>query len=145
DPPSRRGLLVRQPRAHPPGHARDRALRPAALGRARPAGQTGPGAAAPVRAGARPAAAPERIGCVSDAYAKAGVDQSAADAAVAGLVRALAAVKLGRPSAQVPLPGHYASVIRIDERTGIALSTDGVGTKLKIAEELGRFDTVGID
>jgi phosphoribosylformylglycinamidine cyclo-ligase len=45
----------------------------------------------------------------------------------------------------VPLPGHYASVIKIDERTGIALSTDGVGTKLVIAEELGRYDTVGID
>lgn len=82
---------------------------------------------------------------MSDAYAKAGVDQGAADSAVAGLVRALAAIKLDRPSAQVPLPGHYASVIRIDERTGIALSTDGVGTKLVIAEELGRLDTVGID
>jgi len=82
---------------------------------------------------------------VSDAYAKAGVDQGAADSAVAGLVRALGAIKLDRPSAQVPLPGHYASVIRIDERTGIALSTDGVGTKLVIAEEVGRFDTVGID
>ncbi len=82
---------------------------------------------------------------MSDAYAKAGVDQGAADAAVAGLVRALAAIKLDRPSAQVPLPGHYASVIRIDDRTGIALSTDGVGTKLLVAEELGRFDTVGID
>ncbi len=81
----------------------------------------------------------------SDAYAKAGVDQGAADSAVAGLVRALGAIQLGRPSAQVPLPGHYASVIRIDERTGIALSTDGVGTKLAIAEELGRYDTVGID
>jgi phosphoribosylformylglycinamidine cyclo-ligase len=81
----------------------------------------------------------------SDAYAKAGVDQGAADSAVAGLVRALGAIELGRPSAQVPLPGHYASVIRIDERTGIALSTDGVGTKLVIAEELGRYDTVGID
>jgi phosphoribosylformylglycinamidine cyclo-ligase len=81
----------------------------------------------------------------SDAYAKAGVDQGAADSAVAGLVRALGAIHLGRPSAQVPLPGHYASVIRIDERTGIALSTDGVGTKLVVAEELGRFDTVGID
>jgi phosphoribosylformylglycinamidine cyclo-ligase len=45
----------------------------------------------------------------------------------------------------VPLPGHYASVIKIDERTGIALSTDGVGTKLVIAEELARYDTVGID
>jgi phosphoribosylformylglycinamidine cyclo-ligase len=45
----------------------------------------------------------------------------------------------------VPLPGHYASVIRLDERLGIALSTDGVGTKLLVAEQLGRFDTVGID
>jgi phosphoribosylformylglycinamidine cyclo-ligase len=82
---------------------------------------------------------------MSDAYAKAGVDQRAADAAVAGLVRALGAIELDRPSLQVPLPGHYASVIKLDERTGIALSTDGVGTKLLVAEELGRFDTVGID
>jgi phosphoribosylformylglycinamidine cyclo-ligase len=82
---------------------------------------------------------------VSNAYAKAGVDQGAADSAVAGLIRALGAINLERPSAQVPLPGHYASVIRIDERTGIAFSTDGVGTKLVVAGELGRFDTVGID
>jgi len=80
-----------------------------------------------------------------DAYAKAGVDQGAADSAVAGLVRALGAISLDRPSAQVPLPGHYASVIKLDERTGIALSTDGVGTKLVLAEQLGRFDTIGID
>jgi phosphoribosylformylglycinamidine cyclo-ligase len=80
-----------------------------------------------------------------DAYAKAGVDQGAADSAVAGLVKALGAIQLGRPSRQVPLPGHYASVIKLDERTGIALSTDGVGTKLMVAEELGHFDSIGID
>ena len=80
-----------------------------------------------------------------DAYARAGVDQSAADSAVAALVRALAAIRLERPSRQLRLPGHYASVIQIDERTGIALSTDGVGTKLVLAEQLGRFDTIGID
>jgi phosphoribosylformylglycinamidine cyclo-ligase len=82
---------------------------------------------------------------MTDAYAKAGVDQGAADSAVGALVGALRAIELGRPSAQVPLPGHYASVIRIGENLGIALSTDGVGTKLMIAEELGRLDTVGID
>jgi phosphoribosylformylglycinamidine cyclo-ligase len=80
-----------------------------------------------------------------DAYARAGVDQEAADSAVAGLVKALGAIKLAGPSRQVPLPGHYASVIKLDERTGIALSTDGVGTKLLVAEQLGRYDTVGID
>jgi phosphoribosylformylglycinamidine cyclo-ligase len=80
-----------------------------------------------------------------DAYAKAGVDQGAADSAVASLVKALGTIQLGRPSRQVPLPGHYASVIKLDERSGIALSTDGVGTKLLVAEQLGRYDSVGID
>jgi phosphoribosylformylglycinamidine cyclo-ligase len=82
---------------------------------------------------------------MSDSYAKAGVDQGAADSAVDGLVGALASIQLGRPTRQVPLPGHYASVIKLDERTGIALSTDGVGTKLLVAEQLGRFDSIGID
>jgi phosphoribosylformylglycinamidine cyclo-ligase len=36
-------------------------------------------------------------------------------------------------------------VLAFDERTGIALCTDGVGTKLIVAEQAGRFDTVGID
>ena len=80
-----------------------------------------------------------------DAYAKAGVSQSDADLAVSRLVAALATSNLGRPTRQVDLKGHYAAVMRLDDRTGIALSTDGVGTKLLVAEELGRFDTVGID
>jgi phosphoribosylformylglycinamidine cyclo-ligase len=79
------------------------------------------------------------------AYARSGVDQAAADAAVSRLVAALSATRSGQPSRQVDLPGHYASVIRIDDRTGIALSTDGVGTKLLLAERLGRYDSVGID
>ena len=35
---------------------------------------------------------------MSDAYARAGVDQGAADSAVAGLIRALATIRLDRPS-----------------------------------------------
>jgi phosphoribosylformylglycinamidine cyclo-ligase len=80
-----------------------------------------------------------------DAYARAGVDQGAADAAVAAIVESLRGIDIGRPSRQVPLTGHYASVLRLDDSIGLALSTDGVGTKMVIAERLGRYDTVGID
>jgi phosphoribosylformylglycinamidine cyclo-ligase len=79
-----------------------------------------------------------------DAYARAGVSQGDADAAVASLVSALAA-HAPAESRQVLASGHYANVVRLDDRTGIALSTDGVGTKLVVAEQLGRWDTVGID
>jgi phosphoribosylformylglycinamidine cyclo-ligase len=79
-----------------------------------------------------------------DAYARAGVSQGDADAAVASLVSALAAAGPSE-SRQVLASGHYANVIRLDDRTGIALSTDGVGTKLVLAEQLERWDTVGID
>jgi phosphoribosylformylglycinamidine cyclo-ligase len=80
-----------------------------------------------------------------DAYARTGVSQRQADAAVEALVGHLSRINPGRPSRVVPLPGHYASVVRVDERLGIAMATDGVGTKMVVAERLGRFDTVGID
>jgi phosphoribosylformylglycinamidine cyclo-ligase len=80
-----------------------------------------------------------------DAYARAGVSQSTADAAVAALVESLGSIDPGRERLALPLSGHYASVIRLDERRGLAMSTDGVGTKLLVAAELGRWDTVGID
>src|SRR6188472_3209255 len=80
-----------------------------------------------------------------DAYTEAGVSQSGADASVAALVAHLGRIDTGKPSRVVPLPGHYASVLRLDERNALALSTDTVGTKMVIAERLGRYDTIGID
>ena len=56
------------------------------------------------------------------------MSQSEADRAVAALV-ARARLEPGE-SRQVLASGHYANVVRIDERTGIAVTTDGVGTKL---------------
>ena len=79
-----------------------------------------------------------------DAYARAGVSQGDADVAVASLVSAIAS-SAPAESRQVLASGHYANVVRLDDRLGIALSTDGVGTKLVVAEQLGRWDTVGID
>jgi phosphoribosylformylglycinamidine cyclo-ligase len=79
------------------------------------------------------------------AYEAAGVSQAAADSAVEALLASLRQIDTGKPSRVVPLPGHYASVLRIDERRGIAFGADGVGTKMVLAERLGRYDTVGID
>jgi phosphoribosylformylglycinamidine cyclo-ligase len=81
----------------------------------------------------------------ADAYARAGVSQPAADDAVEALVGALRSIDTGKPARALSLPGHYASVLRLDERTGLALSTDTVGTKMIVAERLGRYDTIGID
>jgi phosphoribosylformylglycinamidine cyclo-ligase len=80
---------------------------------------------------------------VSDAYAAAGVDIDRSDAAVDALVGVLKGIEV--PKRTVDLPGHYASVLRVTDELGIAFATDGVGSKLVVAEETGRVDTVGID
>src|SRR4051794_32123534 len=79
------------------------------------------------------------------AYASAGVDQSRAGKAVAALVDVLRTIDTGRQSRAVLGSGHYANVLRLDGNRGLALSSDGVGSKVIVAEQLGRFDTVGID
>ncbi len=82
---------------------------------------------------------------MSDAYAAAGVDTDQADAGVAALVGALSAVQVAGGSRSVPLPGHYASVLKVADNLGIAIGTDGVGSKLVVAEQADRLETIGID
>jgi phosphoribosylformylglycinamidine cyclo-ligase len=82
---------------------------------------------------------------MSDAYARAGVDTSAADRAIEALVGVLRTIDTGRGRRTVPLPGHYAAVVEVAPNLGIAIGTDGVGSKLIVAEQTGRLDTVGID
>jgi phosphoribosylformylglycinamidine cyclo-ligase len=82
---------------------------------------------------------------VTDAYAAAGVDTRQADRGVAALVSVLSSIETGRERLSVPLPGHYASVIRIAPNLGVALATDSVGSKVIVAEQAQRFSTIGID
>src|SRR3954466_13278523 len=79
------------------------------------------------------------------AYAGAGVDQSSAGSAVAALVGVLREIDLGRPSRALLASGHYANVLRLDDRRGLALSSDGVGSNVIVAEQLGRRGAFGVD
>ncbi|MEA2479505.1 MAG: phosphoribosylformylglycinamidine cyclo-ligase [Thermoleophilaceae bacterium] len=79
------------------------------------------------------------------AYSRAGVDTTAAESAVGALVSVLRTIDSGRTERAALASGHYANVIEIAPNLGIALSTDGVGSKVIVAEQLGKFDTVGID
>jgi phosphoribosylformylglycinamidine cyclo-ligase len=79
------------------------------------------------------------------AYARAGVDQSRSADAVGALVGALALIDTGRESRVALRSGHYANVLRLDDERGLALSADGVGTKVIVCEQMRRFDTVGMD
>jgi phosphoribosylformylglycinamidine cyclo-ligase len=80
-----------------------------------------------------------------DAYAAAGVSIASSDAGVRALVDVLRTIDPGRPSRSLLGSGHYASVLQISPDIAIALSTDGVGSKLVVAEQTGRLGTVGID
>lgn len=41
--------------------------------------------------------------------------------------------------------GYYANVLRLTDNLGLAISTDGVGTKILVAEMMRKYDTIGID
>ena len=49
------------------------------------------------------------------------------------------------PGQRVVDIGFFASVVQITDTLGLALCTDGVGSKVLVAEMLQRYDTIGID
>jgi phosphoribosylformylglycinamidine cyclo-ligase len=76
------------------------------------------------------------------AYAAAGVDVVAGRAAVAR-IRDIAAAA-ARPEILEGV-GGFGGLFDLGDGRILAAATDGVGTKLEIAREAGRLDTVGID
>ncbi len=77
-------------------------------------------------------------------YAASGVDRTAVSAALAALLREVRFHPPARHGRLVPAAGHYAGLLRIGAET-IAVTTDTVGTKVLLAEALGRWEEVGED
>src|SRR5271165_5556315 len=80
-------------------------------------------------------------------YREAGVDIAAADAGLAKIIATIkgtwpAAGQLGGVALDI---GYFANVIDIGGGMGLAICTDGVGSKSIIADMLKKYDTIGVD
>ncbi len=78
-------------------------------------------------------------------YAAAGVDLEAADRAKARIAEAVRSTRTARSVGAV---GAFGGMIRIPAGYAdpvLVMSTDGVGTKVLVARDTGRLDTVGED
>lgn len=76
-------------------------------------------------------------------YAKAGVNIDQKSSAIASLVKQLNYTRQGKGT-QVRMKNLFASLIDFGD-VYLTMATDGVGTKLLVAEELNVWDTIGID
>jgi phosphoribosylformylglycinamidine cyclo-ligase len=81
-------------------------------------------------------------------YADAGVDIDAEneviETVVSGIKETLSFRK-GKVGEAVTGIGHFSGIIKLDEKRALALASDGVGTKIIVANMLGKYDTIGID
>lgn len=80
-------------------------------------------------------------------YAQAGVDEEKTQRALRNIISLSKATfkfrngKMGKPVEDI---GHYAALMDFGDFY-LAMTTDGVGTKILVAEAVGKFDTIGID
>ncbi len=80
---------------------------------------------------------------VPKSYAEAGVDETSVAKGLKVLGKYVKeSFKFGDVTQDY---GHYANTIKISEDICIGMSTDGVGSKVLVAELAERYDTIGID
>ena len=79
-------------------------------------------------------------------YTKSGVNSRGAETALSGILKHILPSR--GFNKRYPLAadiGYFANVIDLGNGEGIAFGTDGVGTKVIVAELTGKYDTIGID
>lgn len=77
-------------------------------------------------------------------YAEAGVDIDATDEATAALIAKLKGVGRKGDGEPIELINGFAGLVKLGDNA-LAICTDGVGTKILLAEEMDSLHTIGID
>jgi phosphoribosylformylglycinamidine cyclo-ligase len=94
-------------------------------------------------------ATPHIPGSTPSSYAEAGVDEEREQAAFARVMRPW----LARTKVRSPLvtsitgldSGYFATIMHLPPGPPLALTTDGVGTKILLARDANRWEPIGID
>ena len=106
-------------------------------------GQTSPQA----RGGA--GVSPPQEPAAPPSYARAGVDEQREQDVFARAMRPWLARTAARSSMVTSITGlssgYFATILQLDSGPPLALSTDGVGTKILLAREANRWEPIGID
>ncbi len=76
-------------------------------------------------------------------YSKAGVNISEEEKSIKAIASALEKTLKNRPVLQDI--GTFANLVDIGNDRALAMSTDGVGSKVLVAQALEKYDTIGID
>jgi phosphoribosylformylglycinamidine cyclo-ligase len=91
---------------------------------------------------ARSSSPPSKISLTYDAV---GVSSAGEEAALKQLSAWINQTFRFNPAKPLLPLGYFANVLQLSNDMGLAISTDGVGTKLLVAQALRKYDTVGID
>jgi len=89
---------------------------------------------------ARSSSPPSKISLTYDAV---GVSSAGEEAALKQLSAWINQTFRFNPAKPLLPLGYFANVLQLSNDMGLAISTDGVGTKLLVAQALRKYDTVG--
>jgi len=78
-------------------------------------------------------------------YSEAGVDTEAEEKGLKSLIGYIRKTFTFNEFSVMLDFGYFANILNIGNNMGLAVSTDGVGTKILVAQMMGKYDTVGID
>ncbi|MFQ5975282.1 MAG: phosphoribosylformylglycinamidine cyclo-ligase [Candidatus Hydrothermarchaeales archaeon] len=81
-------------------------------------------------------------------YAEAGVDTKREGSAIKELVKKIQKtipLRDGKIGEVIGDTGHFSGIVKLDAKKALAISTDGVGSKILVAEAMQKYDTIGID